>query len=221
MNNTDPIILTVYLLILLFILSNVVNSFNDEIEVSVDTEKLDQQLEEQGLKDILGIGFKFDKRYEFDKFKQLSVNVTNKSSSQLIYVDWDTSNFTDLDKRSRRVARLMPGMTLDLFQNQVPSAIAPNTTLQEKITAEDLLQRKAGDNAPSLELEVNKPFIDPDKFKKNPKFMKRTIELEFFLELAFRLAGSTPTAGGERTQILCRFVIRHLPWTVGLPWNPK
>ncbi len=36
----------------------------------------------------------------------------------------------------------MPGTTLDLFQDQVFSTVAPKTTLKETITAEDILQRK-------------------------------------------------------------------------------
>lgn len=231
MNPVDPIILVAYLLCIAYFLSRIIKSFNDEFSIQVDEEALknlltEKQLDdEQKLNDVIGISFKFDKRYEFDKLKQLEISITNKSSNHSIYVDWDYSTLTDLGGRSRRVTRLMPGVTTDLFQNQVFSTVTPNTTLKEKITAEDLLQRKKEkekDSPLNLEFEVGKPLIDfkADK-KKYEKFMQRAIELEFFLNLAFRLVGPSRSLGGERFYVLSKFILRKYPWTVGLPWNPK
>lgn len=239
MNPTDPIVLTVYLLCIAYFLNQIKESFNDEFTIRLldadadkdsktarDTEKeggLKQQLETQSLQDILGISFKFDKRYEFDKLNQLSISISNKSDTQSIYVDWDYSAFTDLDGRSRRVTRLMPGTTLDLFQNQVFSTIAPKTTLKENITAEDLLDRKEG----GLPVEIKKPLIDlskpkdGDAAKRYEKFMGHQIQLVFFLELALRIVGPGQTPGGDRVNVRCKFLLEKLPWQAGLPWNPK
>lgn len=218
MNFTDPIILTAYLLCISYCIYRIINAFNDEFTIRLDDEALNNQLAEQGLQDIIGISFSFDKQYEFDKLTKLKINISNKSSDYSVYVDWDYSAFTDLEGRARRVARLAPGTTLDLFQNQVFSTIAPNMTLKEEITAEDLLQRK---DAPAQDFKAEKPLIDPDKLKKNGKFMKRYADLELRLGLAFRVTGTAQTFSGDRAYVLCKLILRKLPWQAGLPWTPR
>lgn len=230
MNPVDPIILTAYLLCIAYFISQIIKSFNDEFSIQLDEERLKSVLAERvvdgdnQLQDVVEISFKFDKRYEFDKLKQLAVSIKNKAANHSIYVDWDYSAITDVVGRSRRVTRLAPGTTIDLFQAQALSTIAPNTTLKETITAEDVLARKkedAKDSPLNLEYEITKPLIDFKADKgKYQKFMKRAIELDFFLELAFRLVGPG-RLGGERFYVPCRFVLKKYPWTVGLPWNPK
>lgn len=238
MNLVDPIILVAYLLCIIYFLYLIREAFNDEFTIRLDADFLKRQLDDQNLQNLLAISFKFDSRYEFDKLKQLAISISNKASNEKaddkphsisIYVDWDYCAFTDLEGRSRRVTRLMPGATVDLFQNQVLSTIAPSTTLKEAITAEDLLQRKGArkddklDAASplNLEVEITKPLIDPAALKKNDRFMRRYTDLEFFLGLAFRIVGPHQAPGGDRIYVLCRFVIHKLPWTAGLPWNPK
>lgn len=227
------IIFTIYLLCIAYFLYRIVNAFNDEYTIRLDEEMLKKQLEALSLQEILGVSFKFEKRYEFDKLKQLVINISNKSKSHSIYVDWDYCALTDFEGRSRRVTRLMPGSTLDLFQEQVFSPIAPNTTLKETITAEDVLKRRDSDpKLPvALELEVTKVLVDikalnhpkgPDINKRRyARFMQQKQDLEFFLELTLRLVGPVRSLGGDRAHLLCRFVLTKLPWTAGLPWNPK
>ncbi|MBL1176418.1 hypothetical protein [Pantanalinema sp. GBBB05] len=227
------IIFTVYLLCIAYFLYRIINAFNDEYRIRLDEEMLKKQLEALSLQEILGVSFKFEKRYEFDKLKQLVINISNKSKSHSIYVDWDYCALTDFEGRSRRVTRLMPGSTLDLFQEQVFSPIAPNTTLKETITAEDVLKRRDSDpKLPvALELQVTKVLVDikalnnpkgPDTNKRRyARFMQQKQDLEFFLELALRLVGPVRSLGGDRAHLLCRFVLTKLPWTAGLPWNPK
>ena len=217
MNNSDPIIIVAYLLCIAYFLYRIIDAFNDEFSIKLNDDALKKQLTEKNIQDVVVISFAFSKRYEFDKIKQLAISINNKSDNYSLYVDWDCSAFTDLGGRSRRVTRLMPGTTLDLFQNQVFSTVAPKTTLKEAITAEDLLKRK-GDSG---EFEISKPLIDPGALKKNDRFMKRYIELGFSLEIALRLVGPDRTLGGDRIHLLCNFIITKLPWTAGLPWNPK
>ncbi len=236
MRSIDPIILVIYLVFIAWALSQIVNSFNDEYTVSLDDDALKQQLTDQNLQDIVGIGFDFEKRYEFgkdDKLRQFGVKVTNKSQTHSIYIDWDYCATTDLQGRSRRVTRLVPGTTLDLFQNQVFSTVASGATLKEVITAEDVLKRKEPsdkDSAVALEMEVSKPLLDFEALKKSkddpPKkkyarFVARIDPLEFSLDLALRLIGSTYSAEGDRIQLRCKFILKKLPWYAGLPWNPK
>ncbi|UBF27525.1 hypothetical protein K9N68_06175 [Kovacikia minuta CCNUW1] len=234
MNPVDPIILTAYLICLAYFIYKIIDSFNDEYTARVDEEPLKQHLSDNNLQDVIGISFGFAKRYEFNKLDRLPISISNKSNNYSIYVDWDYSTFTDFEKRARRVTRLAPGTTLDLSQTQVFSAVAPNTTLKETITAEDLLQRKGErkddklDTASplNLEVEITKPLVDltkpPDSIKKQfQKFKKRKADLDFSLELVFRVVGPDRALSGDRIRIPCKFILKKLPWTAGLPWNPK
>jgi hypothetical protein len=238
MNARDPIILVAFVLCITMFLLKIRDAFNDEYSIALVGDDLKQYLESQFLKetqlsDMIEIGFKFDKRNEFNKLKQLGISVSNKSSDHPIYVDWDCSTVTDLEGKARRLARIQPGMTTDLFQEQVFSTINPKTTLKEAITAEDLLQRKKEaekDSPLNLEYEISKPLIDlkPEKpsdglKKRIDRFNRRLqdSDLEFFLELSCRFFGPGQSLGGTRINIPCKFVLKKYPWWVGLPWNPK
>lgn len=245
MNAIDPVILTAYLLCLTFCIYKIISAFNDEFQIELleqnneeDDDKKDGGLKEQiealGLQDILKISFKFDKRYEFDKLKNLSINVENKSSDCAVYVDWDHSALTDEDGKARRVTRVMPGSITDLFKEQPFSAIAPKTTLKEVIVAEDQLKRKGDDKSTSpvaLEMEVKDLLIklsEPDKKASDAaktrwkEFMRRERKRSFSLDLAVRLSHPqmAPHAG-DRYRLRCKFLITKLPWQAGLPFNPK
>ncbi|MGA7934629.1 MAG: hypothetical protein WCA35_13865 [Kovacikia sp.] len=236
MNPIDPIILTAYILSIAYFIYQIIDSFNDEFTARLDEDLLKRYLSEHKLDNVIGISFGFGKRYEFNKLDRVPITISNKSNNYSIYVDWDYSTFTDLENRARRVARLAPGTTLDLFQNQVFSTVAPNTTLKETITAEDIFQRKGErkddklDTASplNLEVEITKPLIDlkPEKpsdglKKQLEKFKRRKLELSFSLELVFRIVGPDRALSGDRIRIPCKFILKKLPWMAGLPWNPK
>lgn len=224
----DLLILITYLVCIITAITRIINSFNDEYAVKLDESELKQNLADQNLQDLIGVSFGFDKRYEFgknDKLKKFGVNITNKSKTHSIYVDWDYCTMTDLGSKARRVTRLMPGTTLDLFQPQVFSAIAPETTLKETITAEDVLKRKEAkdDKVPvALEMDVGKPLLDfkgVDK-KKYTRFVATLQTLEFSLVLAVRIVGPARSST-DHSLIRCRFTLQKLPWQAGLPWNPR
>jgi len=247
MSARDPLILTVYLLCLAFFVSQIIQSFNDEFAIWLDEEALKQQLKQQGLDHLMGVSIRFDKRYEFEgpkSLKQLAISISNKSHAggnpggYSILVDWDYSTLTDLEGRSRRVLRLPPGTTVDVLQDQVFSTIAPGTTLKETITAEDVMQRKGTsrnskldkDSPLNLEMEITKPLIDLKPFRPSDPLKKKLMgfkrrkpesDLSFSLELALRLLGPDKPLEGFQYRVLCKFVLRKLPWTAGLPWNPK
>ncbi|EKQ67603.1 hypothetical protein OsccyDRAFT_3885 [Leptolyngbyaceae cyanobacterium JSC-12] len=224
----DVLILITYFVCIITALSKIKNSFNDEYTVTPDEKTLKQSLAEQKLENMVGISFGFDKRYEFgknDKLRQFGINITNKSSTHSIYVDWDYCTMTDLGGRARRVTRLMPGTTLDLFQTQAFSAIAPGTTLKETITAEDVLKRKESKDDKvlvALGMEVDKPLLNfggVDK-KKQARFVATLQTMEFFLDVAIRLVGPARSSS-DHALIRCKFILQKLPWQAGLPWNPK
>jgi hypothetical protein len=228
MNELNYLLLTIYFLCVSLVLLRIANSFNDEFTIRLDQKDLDQQLEDYKLKDAVEVKFKFDNRYEFHKLEKLAITVSNKSAKLPIYVDWDYSSLTDLDGRSRRVTRLVPGNTLDLFQTQVFSVIAPTRSLQEAIVAEDMLARKGDDG--EVAIGDKKTLIDmkepdkkaPDAKKKRYRdFMDGKINYEFYLDLVMRIVHSEEDLGGSRTRLHCKFIIQKLDWTAGLPWNPK
>jgi hypothetical protein len=227
MTELDFVLLTVYFLGVSYVLYQIVNSFNDELTIRLEDDDLKEQLTALNLQDSIGFSFRFDNRYEFDKLKSLAIRIENKSANYPVYVDWDHCAMSDLDGRSRRVARTPPGGTLDLLQSQVFSVIAPSKTMREVISAEDQLTRK-GESGP---LEVTKTIVDFTK--PNPKtstkaqqeryrdFMASKRTLEVYLEVALRFVSANSGPGGDRTRVLCKFTITKLDWTAGLPWNPR
>ncbi|MGI0491135.1 hypothetical protein ACN4EG_04930 [Alkalinema pantanalense CENA528] len=224
MTSTDLLLLTIYFLCVTYVLYQIINSFNDEFTIKLEKGELEEWLNKMKLKDWVEISFNFDGRYEFDKLKELAISIKNKSNEYPIYVDWDYSSITDLDGKARRVTRLTPGTTLDLFQDQAFSAIAPGTTLKEKIVAEDMLKRK-GDNG---EMEIAKTLIDLSKPGKPGPPLTRYLEfialqrtLQFSLDLVFRFVDNDTPVTGYRTRVPMKFTMSKLHWTAGLPWNPK
>ncbi len=229
----DLLILIAYATCMIAAITRIINSFNDEYAVRLDEDALKQNLTDQNLQDLVGVSFGFDKRYEFgknDKLKKFGVNITNKSKTHSIYVDWDYCTMTDLGNKARRVTRIVPGNAIDLTQPQVFSAIAPETTLKETITVEDVLKRNNKDDKVSvaLEIDVDKPLLnfegllkgkDPEK-KKYTRFVATLQTLEFFLVLTVRVVGPARSST-DHALIRCRFILQKLPWQAGLPWNPR
>lgn len=228
MTELDFVLLTVYFLCVTYVLYQIVNSFNDEFMIWLDQEYLDEQLTAMNLKDSVGISFKFDNRYEFDKLKKLQIRIANKSSDQALYVDWDYCALTDQyePSRSRRVTRGVAGNPTDVFQRQAFSAIAPGKTLMEDLFAEDMLSRKDGASAlqgDATVLDFTKPNKRAPEAKKKrfKNFISGEELFKFDLYLVLRFIGFGSSPGGERVSIVCRFNVRKLDWTAGLPWNPK
>ena len=224
MNNTDLLLLTIYILCVTYVLYQIINSFNDEFTIVLEKKDLDKQLEDLKLNDRVEVSFKFDKRYEFDKLKEFGVNIKNKSKEHPVFVDWNMSSVTDLDGKARRVTRLIAGNSLDLFQEQALSPVPPGTIMKEKVVAEDMLARK-GDDGP---MEVSKTLVDLSKPKKPGDPLKRYLDfvamqrtLEISLSLMVRFVGDGSPATGYPIPINCKFTLTKLDWKAGLPWNPK
>lgn len=219
MNDRDLLILTVYLICVVYVFYRAINSIDDQMKIQLDQESLDQQIEAQNLQDLVSIKFDLKKKYEFDQFKELPISITNKSAEQLIGINWDYCSVTNLDGRSRRVIRLLPGTTLDLMQSQASSTIAPGKTLKENLIAEDALKRESDAGA----LKVVSPLIDVTQIAKKDKklyanFLAATATLQFSLKLVLRQLD--PFVGGDRTYLLsCQFNITKVPWTAEMPWN--
>lgn len=228
MTEFDFVLLTVYFLCVTYVLFQMVSSFNDEFTIWLDQAYLTEQLTALNLQDTIDISFKFDNRYEFDRLKKLQISITNKSKQHAVQVDWDSCALTDQydPPRSRRVTRFNEAPPMDIFQRQAFSTIAPDKTLKEDLFAEDMLTRRDGDSA----LQGDKTLIDftkPNKKasaakkKRYQKFMSGEELFKFDLYLVMRFIGSNSAPSGNQIAIVCRFNVRKLDWTAGLPWNPK
>jgi hypothetical protein len=226
MNNIDLLLLTIYFLCVTYVLYQIINSFNDEFTINVEKKELEEELEKLKLSDRVEISFEFEKRYEFDKLKDFGVNVKNKSSDYPVFVDWNVSSIMNLDGKARRLIRLIPGNSFDLFPEQnALSPVPPGTTVKEKVVAEDMLSRK-GEDGP---FEVSKTLVDLSKPKKPGDAMKRyqafiAMEkpMQFTLNLVLRFVGEgTPATGYAGIPIKCTFTLTKLDWQAGLPWNPR
>jgi hypothetical protein len=209
MNQVDLLILAIYIICVTYVINEAIKSLDARFTVRFESDDLKQQLQEQNLQDTIGVGFGLASRYtKPDELQRLPIIISNRSSRYSIYVDWDHSSFTDFDGRSRRVIRLMPGLTTDLFQPQVFSAIAPGKTLKEAVTAEDALKRE------SDAVKIGGPLVNLGSLR------TAADKKEFSLRLVLRVYDPTGGGGDDRFHALsCKFAVRRLPWTDALPWK--
>ncbi|MCG6134216.1 MAG: hypothetical protein MET45_06080 [Nostoc sp. LLA-1] len=223
------VILTLYIIGVAYVFNRMVESIDDQVRFDFKKAVVDDQLKEQNLQDQIGIAFKFKPSYAIDDLKDLSVSIENKSENIAVYVDWDNSSLVD-DKQSRRVIRKSPDLTRDLAVSQSPSLIAPQKTLSETVTAEDVFER---DPVAGTYL-AKKPIMNisglskagPPQKKIYNDFMNERIELGFSLQLVLRISevrvGLTPGVNVPPMCIInCPFTVKKLPWTYALPWNKK
>ncbi|WP_414542287.1 hypothetical protein [Nostoc sp. CCY0012] len=223
------VILTLYIIGVSYVFNRMVESIDDQVRFDFKKGMVDDQLKEQNLQDQIGIAFKFKPSYAIDDLKDLSVSIENKSENIAVYVDWDNSSLVD-DKQSRRVIRKSPDLTRDLAVSQSPSLIAPQKTLSETVTAEDVFERDPVAGTYS----AKKPIMNisglskagPPQKKIYNDFMNQRIELGFSLQLVLRISevrvGLTPGVNVPPMCIInCPFTVKKLPWTYALPWNKK
>lgn len=209
----DLFIVAIYLISLVYIGNRAVNNMEDWATVQLDQSGLREQLTINGQPDALVLNVGLQSQYQFNKINELALTLTNNSPIP-IYVDWDRSTLTDFKGRSRRVIRLNPSMIMDLSRSQVFSVVAPGRALNERIVAEDMLKR-----TPEGTLQVGSPIVDLSAARGLPPDGK----LEFSLRLLLRLVDSgSETDSDVTTQALvCRFIVRRVPWDQDMPWKKK
>jgi hypothetical protein len=233
MRNGDQnlVILTLYIIGVSYVFNRMVESIDEQIKFEFNKAVVDEQLKAQNLLEKVGISFKFKSSYPVDDLKDLSLSIENKSDNIAIYVDWDNSSLVvEHSKQSRRVIRKSPDLTRDLAVPQSPSLIAPQKTLSETVTAEDVFER----DAISGTYSAKKPLINitglskggaPQK-KLYKDFMNEKKGLDFSLQLVLRISevrvGLAPGVNVPPMCIInCPFTIKKLPWTYALPWKKK
>ncbi|HLO85487.1 MAG TPA: hypothetical protein VK203_10860 [Nostocaceae cyanobacterium] len=225
------IVLSVYFIGIFYTFNRMVESIDDLIQLDFQKAQVDEQLQAQNLQDKIGISFKtgtYSLEKVKDDIKELSVSIENKSDDLAVYVDWDNCSYAvEHTKKSRRVIRKSPDVIRDLAIPQVPTIIAPKRTISETVTAEDVLKRdeKTGTYQPASPL-IDITGLQKDSKKLFNEFMKGKKDLEFSLQLVFRISemrvGLAPGVNVPPVSIInCPFTIKKLPWTYALPWNKK
>ncbi len=207
MTEQDLLILVIYILSLVFVYNNAVDSLKGIISVEFDAAFLQEQITTQELGGLVAIKGDVSGKAITD-VKDVFLSIENKSLENFLYVIWDQCVINDFSKRSRRVIRLYPGTTIDLMQPQAYSAIAPGQTLRERITAEDVLQR----NKDTQALEIGRPLFGGGNFSgEGAKFLVILV-----------LQASTPGLSLEKPHLLmCQFKIVKTSWIKAVAWKPK
>ena len=204
------LIFTSYCISVSYVFYRAIKSIDNQLRIKFNQEFIDSQLEAQQIKSLISIQFKLKERYQTDHLRDLQIAIKNQSETASITVDWDQSSLTDFDGRSRRVIRLIPGMTLDLFQPQASSIIAATQTLKERLTAEDILKRNS-----SGVLEIASSLFKPKRFEKASEKGE-----QFYLRLFIKIFDPALINPAIRSYTLsCQFTVEKLPWTDAL--QPK
>jgi len=221
----DILLILIFFAAVAIVLNSALNSLDQQFRVKVGTAEMAQQLSEVGLDAIIGIACKFKGRYAFDALKEIGLEIENKSTNYIVYVDWDHSALTDFGGRSRRVVRKPPDMMPDLWQFQPFSAVDIGKTLEESITAEDVLKL----DPESGRYKISQAVADVAGLGTGNKKQKALyksfdmgkVKLEFSLRLAVRAIEPRQNLMINRAYIRCPFTLEKLPWTAQLPWNQK
>lgn len=230
--NPNLLVLTLYIIGVSYILNLMIESIDEQIKFAFDKAAVDKQLKEQELDDKVSIAFKLKACYDIDGLKDLLLILTNKSDNVAVYVDWDNCSLAENHKNvSRRIIRKSPDVSRDLGVPQSPGLIAPNQTLVQGFTAEDVFKRDQETGT----YQAEKALVDIAGLKASPnkkfrklykKFMSRREQIGFSLQLVLRFSevrvGLVPGQNIPPMSIInCPFIIRKLPWTYALPWNKK
>lgn len=227
MNPTDLVIITLFLIIVVYVIGQAINSVEQQADVKFQEDDLKTQLKEKTvgdtpLSDIVDIKFKFDpSRYKFsyDKLEQdelpksLIMTVINKSKDFNVYVDWHQSSITNHTNASRRVVRigmdekLNPSMSPPGFQGLSP--VTPGNSFTGRFTVEDILKEDdkiLKPNEPLLSLyklqqDINNKKIPQevrDKRKKQKSnFDDRKEPLEFSARLMLQIKDLSSVSAGN------------------------
>lgn len=179
-------ILTVYLIVVMLVLNQALRSIENLITIEPDWESINQQLEDNNLKDIINLKFIFAESYKLDELKTILITLENKSKESFIEIDWKQCFISDFDKRIRQAVRVIPGTT-DI--SQTASKIPPGQTLKEQVSDE----------------KVAAPLFEPKKLKAAAQKADT-----FFLRLPLKI--SEPASDARSCNLRCHFIAKTLPW---------
>ena len=229
MNQTDLIILAVYLISIANVIYRAVDSLEEQTIIRFDKAALAQELSEQRIADtplsqFLDINFSFKGRYNFsDQPATVTGIIQNKSATATIAIDWDSSSMTNFAGKVRRVIHLIPDLTPDsLSEPQIKSTIPPGRSLQAVLTPEDLVKP----NADRTTLVAKGAIIDLAQVEKANAgqfalFSERQASLKFTARLLFQIVNIADGAKREYwAYVPCQFIIEKASLMEYFPWLP-
>ncbi len=197
MDSRNLLVFTVYILVVSYVIYKALQSLKDLVKIQPDNASINEQLAEQGLQDIVEVGFKFKDSYRLEDFMNVKISIKNKTKDEIIYVDWNQCYIIDFDQVADRAIRLISGMT-EPPQKQVGTSIRPGQSIQEAVRNEDLIG----------------PMFKPKVLKK-----AALEEKQFVIRLPL---SSTNIDGISRSGLLrCFFTARLLSWTEALAISMK
>lgn len=209
----DIFIVILYFLILIIIFGKMIEEINQGLIIILDSSALQTQITQQNLTEILELKFKFADAYRNQALPHLILELKNKSLVQAIYLNWQYSTLTDFKGRSHRIIYDVPGLTMDLFQPQVFTVIAPGQTLEAKLLTENCLTRDTQNNA----LSVKNPVFDWKTLKENI-IENKAFSLQLVLQITDPIYQSPQI---NLNTLKCQFKLEEIPWRQVLYWHSK
>ncbi|MGQ4649854.1 hypothetical protein [Lyngbya aestuarii] len=194
MSPWDLLLITVYIICVTYVLQKAFQEIDSRVKIQLDTDEVNKQLEEQNVKDIVAIGFKFKPAYHLDDLNnvtQLPLVITNKSQNHKVSVNWDESSISNFKKQAGRSIRVTSGM-VDPPTSQATSTILPGQTIVENLSDEKL-----------------KSPLNSIPYKKSPLVSERLLKLaalsgnKFHLQLAFNVSDQTADPKDTKKQNFC------------------
>jgi hypothetical protein len=209
----DIFIVIIYFLTLIIVFGKMIEEINQTIVILVDQSALESQITQQNLTEILEIKFNFIDSYRNQSLMEIPLELKNKSLTQAIYVNWQYSTFSNFKGRSQRLIYHVPGLTMDLFQPQIFTVIAPDQTIEAKLLTENCLIREETTGAliaknPIFDWKQLKEIIDGDK--------------SFSLQLVFQITDPIYQSPQINLNTLkCKFLLEEISWRQVLYWKSK
>ncbi len=213
MNNFSLLILTFYIIFVIYVFYRMFQSLNveQEIKIQLDRQELNKQLSEQEIESLMDI--ELGEVNLKEQLCTLTINIENKSQKTPIIVDWDKSHFIDFDGRSRRIIRLIPQMPIELVQTQAKSFIAPTKKLKESLTTEDLIKL----NSAGV-WEITGTLVDDKRLQEAAQKGQH-----FFLTLILQMSNPVGGVKSDRYYAISgKFTLNFnkSPWTDNIRWKP-
>jgi hypothetical protein len=229
MNQTDLIILAVYLISIAYVVYRAIDSLEEQTIVQFDRAALTQVLSEENIADVplnqfIDINFSFKGRYGFSSQPATVTGVfQNKSATATIAIDWDSSSITNFAGKVRRVIHLIPDLTPDsLSEPQIKSIIPPGRSLQAVLAPEDLV--KPNDDRTTLVAKgaiVDLKQVEKADAGRFAQFSEREATLQFTMRLLFQIVNITDGAKREYwAYVPCTFIIEKASLMEYFPWLP-
>ncbi|MFM7427801.1 MAG: hypothetical protein ACKO7W_22845 [Elainella sp.] len=247
MNQTDLIILTVYLISVYYVLRQAWYSIPIISNTVIKHEG--NVFDYEALKDFLDIKFNLGKSYPLNQqLTQLETTISNKSNTATLTIDWEKGSLTNFQGGDRRLFRLIEGMQKgDQAKIQASSTISPRRSLKVNLTAEDLLEAKEDGGLSATKQIVNIEQLAKDQAAKpdpNEKdkakikaaqekiqklktiyknFMDNKEPLKFSVRFPIQITNISEGAKRDSWGFVdCNFSISHVRTNRRdqLPWNP-